>query len=509
MHSDIIVDDFTSLPINKIIHGNCLEVLKKLPSDSIDCCITSPPYWSKREYPEETVIVWGGKNDCEHEFETEYGGLCKKCGAWRGQLGLEPDPFMYVDHLIEIFREVKRVLKPHGNLFVVIDDTYARGGGWNSGGGRVYKDGEWLREWVVEAKSVYPASRFRAAPRKSLCLVPEMFAIRMVYELGFVLRQKIIWAKKVLLYKEMETVGNAMPESVKSRCTHTHELVYHFAKEPDHYYNQLRLPYKQETVGRMERARRLVERTGMPITENNKYYKLIANGEVNSVGLAGILTGRFLQKSLDGNVSENCNNTDSYNPEAFGSPHARKSKNNDLNEYRPLGANAPDIIQINVEPNPEAHFATFPTKLVEFLISVGCPEQVCKKCGEPYQAVYDEVEVNVNWRYYGADESGEYHGQPIKDYKSAKAQNPSEVKRRILKSLSKGKIFAGYKPSCSCNAGSELGVVLDPFIGSGTTALVALKMGRSFIGIEACREYCEMAEKRIKPLLGQCRLTNY
>ncbi len=184
--------------------------------------------------------------------------ICKKCGAHYGQLGLEPDPFMFVDHLIEIFREVKRVLKPHGNVFVVIDDTYAGGGGWNSGGGLSYKENEWERKWVKNTTSPCPTSKIKHIPRKSLCLVPERFAIKMVDELGFILRQKLIWVKKVLIYKDKETIGNAMPESVKDRNTHTFEFVYHFVKEPKYYYDQLRLPYKDETIGRMERAKSLL-----------------------------------------------------------------------------------------------------------------------------------------------------------------------------------------------------------------------------------------------------------
>jgi len=149
------------MPLNKIIHGNVLTVLKKLPSNSIDCVITSPPYWAKRDYGDETVVEWSD------------GTVC--------QLGLEPTPEMFVDHLIEIFREVKRVLKPHGNVFVVVDDTYSGG-----------------------------ESKIKHIPRKSSCLVPERFAIRMVDELGFILRNKIIWAKKVHIYKERTTVGNAI-----------------------------------------------------------------------------------------------------------------------------------------------------------------------------------------------------------------------------------------------------------------------------------------------------------
>ncbi|HDN74324.1 MAG TPA: site-specific DNA-methyltransferase [Archaeoglobus sp.] len=176
-----------------------------------------------------------------------------------------------------------------------------------------------------------------------------------------------------------------------------------------------------------------------------------------------------------------------------------------------MGAIAPDVITINTEPFPDAHFAVFPERLVEFLIKVGCPEQVCRMCGKPYKKEYEKIDISnlVDWRYYGANEKGEYHGQAIKDCESAEAQNPSDVKRRILQGLRKGVVFKEYKPTCNCNASTEGGIVLDPFLGSGTTALVALKMGRRFIGIEINRSYCEMALKRIEPYLKQATLESF
>lgn len=414
-----VIDDFPTgtLPLNKIIHGDSLSVLKKIPDNSIDCVITSPPYWGKRDYGEETVKIWGENSNCDHKWDKQ--NFCVVCGAWRGQLGLEPTPELFVKHLIEIFREIKRVLKPHGNVFVVIDDSYSGSGGWNSGGGLSHKENEWERSWVKKATTSCPSMYLKHVPKKSLCLVPELFAIRMVYELGFVLRNKIVWAKKVHVYKDKTTIGNAMPESVKDRLCHTWEYIYHFTKRPKYWYNldAVRVPLKEETVGRMRRAMNLIKRKGVPITPNNKYWEVFQEGNIQKYGHAGILTGRFYDSEQD------------------------------ISNIVFRGANPGDVLQINPEPFSEAHFAVYPTKLVEFLIKVGCPEKVCKNCGMP-----------ADWR------------------------------------------------NCSCGAGYKRGVVLDPFLGAGTTAFVALKMGRDFVGIEINREYCGIAMNRIKDLVKQGKL---
>jgi len=107
--------------------GNALEELKKVPDESVDCVITSPPYYLLRDYGEKSVAVWGGDAECEHRWE---GSFCVKCGAWKGQLGHEPSPEMFVSHLADVFDEVYRVFKKTGNCFIIIGDTYA--GGSNS-----------------------------------------------------------------------------------------------------------------------------------------------------------------------------------------------------------------------------------------------------------------------------------------------------------------------------------------------------------------------------------------
>lgn len=146
------------LKLNKIYHSDALNFLKRMPDDCIDCIVTSPPYWGLRDYGIEGII-WDGDKNCEHEWKVDIkkplGGkgskcanvgankndfsnmrdhnivsnFCNKCGAWKGQLGLEPTFELYIKHLCDIFNEVQRVLKKTGTCWVVIGDTYMSSGG--------------------------------------------------------------------------------------------------------------------------------------------------------------------------------------------------------------------------------------------------------------------------------------------------------------------------------------------------------------------------------------------
>jgi len=345
---------------------------------------------------------------------------------------------MFVDHLIEIFKETKRVLKPYGNVFIVIDDTYSGGGGWNSGGGLRYKENEWERKWVKNATSPCPTSNIKHIPRKSLCLIPELFAIRMVYDLGFILRNKIIWAKKIHIYKERKTIGNAMPESTHDRLCHVYEYIYHFVKEPKYYYDLdgVRVTHKDSSVKRA----------------NYELYRIKDEG-VKSQNRQGGL------------------------------------KANEV-KLNPLGANPGDVLQINTEPFPEAHFSVYPELLVEFLIKVGSPQEICKKCGKPRERIVERGEFVRTG------------GKRVKD-------TPAVSERQKREGTGYHQLFMVGWTDCGCNAGWESGVVLDPFLGSGTTALVALKLGRRFVGIEINYDYCLMALRRIEPYLKQRRLDDF
>ncbi|GAH06305.1 unnamed protein product, partial [marine sediment metagenome] len=151
------------LPVNQILCEDCVDIMQSFPSDSIDLVVTSPPYWGLRDYGVETVRVWGGDPECEHKWgeslpptkacpknigfaersqqnyrggghkpvtiaekhiPTDTGQFCSICGAWCGSLGLEPHPQLFINHLVEICRKIKRVLKPSGTFWLNLGDTY-------------------------------------------------------------------------------------------------------------------------------------------------------------------------------------------------------------------------------------------------------------------------------------------------------------------------------------------------------------------------------------------------
>jgi len=459
-------------------------------------CMTSPPYWALRAYA-TTPQIWDGDPTCEHDFQDRVylmhngrgdaqksakfseqepvpdrpvqDSTCVKCGAWRGELGLEPTFQMYVEHLVTIFDEVWRVLKKEGSCWVVIGDTY--NGGRNGG----HAGGSKSKKHYLEAVPQQSSVNAKDIPAKSLCMIPERFAIAMI-DRGWILRNKIIWHKR-----------NCMPSSAKDRFTVDYEYVYFFTKSQKYYFQTQYEPYlspekmklqglKDRTVGKAK--------NGYPF------------GDRFSEGIR---------------------------------PHCPNLS---------MGRIKRSVWTINTVGYKEAHFAVYPEKLCEIPIRAGCPEFICKKCGTPRKILYEEIRINTRpgldvgkgksgtkldpnaslhtsdlskhrqqiiRRPIGGYTSPNYNGQATKDYESARAQNPSDTKRSILKSMFTEKKVEGLS-DCGCNAGFDSGVILDPFAGAGTTGLVALKLGRRFIGIELNEEYIKIARKRLEPYIVQSRL---
>lgn len=198
------------MQLNKILTIDALSGLKMLNNESIDCCATSPPYWSLRDYGVD------------------------------GQIGLEDDFQDYIINLCNIFDEVKRVLKKEGTCWVVLDDTHcSHQGDPNKVGGlegkRIHDDKNFADSVVMKRKNVFDKDKYNGkngrgrggnVPDKSLCLVPFRFAIEMVNR-GWSLRNTVIWHK-----------NNSMPESVKDRFTIDFEYVFFFTKNRKYYFEQ-------------------------------------------------------------------------------------------------------------------------------------------------------------------------------------------------------------------------------------------------------------------------------
>ena len=318
--------------MSRVINGDALTELRKLPDESVDMCVTSPPYYGLRDYGTGKWV--GGDPNCPHKRLSKYSDrittghkqkdligmvgdaiykkVCPLCGAVRedNQIGLEETPDIYIYILTQVFHEVRRVLKPQGTLWLNIGDSY-----WGSGS-RGY---DFTDKWT-DASEIQSGSKgtedLSALPRlvgrkdgyknKDLIGIPWMLAFALRND-GWYLRQDIIWQKP-----------NPMPESVTDRCTKSHEYIFLFSKSQKYYFDHEAI---QEEAKWSEDRRK-------------------DDGRVE----------------YDGKRA------------AGQDPHAQQSFVK-IVERR----NKRDVWSVPVQPIREAHFATFPKKLIEPCILAGCP----------------------------------------------------------------------------------------------------------------------------------------
>lgn len=328
--------------MNKIIIGDALESMRQMPSESVDCCVTSPPYYGLRDYGVD------------------------------GQIGLEKTPDEYIDRLVEVFREVRRVLKPEGTLWLNIGDSYAgsgKGAASYPGNAKKYKQG--TNRGMLGAQNTTNI-KTPGIKKKDLIGIPWLLALALRND-GWYLRQDIIWNKT-----------NAMPESVKDRCTKSHEYIFLLSKSPRYYFDNNAI--KEPAVG-FDNS--LPAGSRGAVRPNSRRRK----GNAKSFRGGGVYT--------NGKSFDNSAKVDRIS-------HGNVENLTGLRNRR-------DVWNISVQGYKGAHFATFPEKLIEPCIL----------------------------------------------------------------------------------AGSRIGgIVLDPFIGSGTTAKVAQRLGRDCIGIELNPNYEKLIYER-------------
>lgn len=353
-----------------------------------------------------------------------------------GQLGLEKTPEEYVAKMVEIFREVRRVLRKDGTLWLNLGDSYvSQPAGNKTPSGFQQKSNASKSGALVQHRTSnsYGYNKdFEGLKPKDLCGIPWRVAFALQAD-GWYLRSDIIWAKP-----------NPMPESVRDRPTKAHEYLFLLTKSKSYYYDQdaIREEYT-EPINRWG-GDKLKQETA----KHSKYLEMQ-------------------------NISES-------SALRAGRP------------MRPNGAgrNKRTVWTIATQPYPEAHFATFPTKLVEPCILAGTSEKgCCPECGTPWVRVVEKKPSTMNIRVRDAKKG-------ILDKKSGGIATESEIRDYGKEEMGQSETI-GWKPQCDCNANPIPCIVLDPFIGSGTVAAVAKKHNRNWIGIELNQEYIELAEKRI------------
>ncbi len=323
------------IEIDKIYQGHAIDFMRTLPGNHVNCIITSPPYWGLRDYGIDPII-WDGDPECPHDFNAEiytniHSGstksdmvrdgtlndfnsksqFCSKCGAWFGSLGLEPTFQLYIQHLIQIFDECKRILRDDGTLWVNIGDTYASSGsqetrfwhGDNPGKHKFNGDGELSKGYSGRCRTDQIIA-------KCLCDIPFRFSIAMI-DSGWIKRNTIIWHKK-----------NCMPSSAKDRFTVDFEYIFFFTKSKRYYFEQQFEPLTDD----WETAKKKVK-----------------------------ITNKRQKKNIPWRFNDLYRNRTAF-------------------PLNPRGRNKRCVWSINTRSFSEAHFATFPETLIEPMIQAGCPE---------------------------------------------------------------------------------------------------------------------------------------
>lgn len=388
----------------RILRGHVLDRLRDLPDESVHCVVTSPPYYGLRDY------------------------------GVPGQLGLEPTLAEYLDNMVAVFREVRRVLRSDGTLWLNIGDSYAANRGYQVPHGEIRGSDAARDAGAIGGRGMKAASDgFKV---KDLMGVPWRLAFALRAD-GWYLRSEIIWHKR-----------SAMPESVRDRPTKSHEHIFLLAKSESYYYDQAAAS----------------EPSCDPDGSAKRYESEFGGAKADDRIAQGLVTTPRGKREFEGT------------------------------------RNWRDVWSLGPEPFKEAHFATFPTEIPRRAIVAGTSEKgCCASCGAPCIRVSKVVgrQVTDAMRYAGGNAEGDYHGEAVKVYEGTGAQNASDTKRRILERMGQVREHE-WKLSCECGADVVPAVVLDPFLGSGTTALVADRLQRDCIGIEMNPAYADMAERRIR-----------
>ncbi len=439
--------------------GHALEVTRGLAAESVQCVVTSPPYYGLRDY-KTGPLTWGGSEFCAHDFADlgrsrskpdrstvgkadngsgvfggvrgaqaskaargevlSLGGQCQACGAWRGHLGLEPTPDLYVEHIVQIFREVRRALRPDGTLWLNLGDSYANDTKWGGASGGKCAKGLHGQTGIGRQR------RETGLKSKELIGIPWMVAFALRAD-GWYLRQDIIWAKGT---SGATREGNSMPESVRDRCSKSHEYLFLLSKSPRYYFDADAIKEPKATATLKD-----PRTNGNGRRRDRGFTGLASNGGTNLGGRPQYaraleiarergLTDEHLAAVRAAGLTDAGKNKATQTGTGRNEPRvqqlAAEAKAALGGYYREFltgeMANRRSVWRVNPVPYKGAHFAVFPEKLVEPCVLAG------SRAGD---------------------------------------------------------------------------LVYDPFCGAGTVGKVATKLGRRFVGAELNPEYAEMARRRI------------
>ena len=416
------------MELNKIYQEPCLDTLKRMPNDYLDCVITSPPYWQLRDY------------------------------GYPEQWGLEPTFNEYLEHLWEMMDEIHRVLKPCGTVWVNLGDTYSTQSGTSAAmakGKKYDNETTYLTNRGESANLI----KDKSLPNKCLLLLPHRFAIGCI-DRGWIVRNDIIWAKR-----------NGMPESVTDRFSKKHEYFFFMVKSTEYYFDLdgIRDKVKAETL-----IRDMYDRKG------------------NKGGIERDLIGYPKKKGIKPQYS--------VLDKEFRNPIVEVRDLPDHNELREYLSNARKLKNITIQEIEDIFQSQAPHHWFEKNGSYPTKEDWVKlKEILELDYAYDEQMTNVELK------SGLKENNP-------KGKNSGDVADfwDIPTKPTSDKHYASYNQDLIHKpiiAGCpENGIIYDPFMGTGSTAVACLRRNRKYIGSEMSEEYCKIAEQRLNPYKQQISL---
>lgn len=451
--------------------------------ETVQCVVTSPPYWGLRDYGTAKWI--GGDSDCDHKpsstpakrglAKSTLGGgkkstghqqegyfvTCAYCGARRedSQLGLERVPDClgwatgascgecYVCHMVQVFRECKRVLRPDGVLWLNLGDSYANDDKW--GGSSSGKHAKPLHGNTGIGRN----KKCTGLKPKDLIGIPWRVALALQAD-GWYLRSDIVWAKP-----------NTMPESVTDRPTKAHEYIFLLTKSQRYFYD----------------------------AEAIKEPAKIWEGQSGRFERSGAVSQHILPGQAAAQHRPNRNGKSAFR----GQGHFRETNNGPANrdgrDIKNVGTsptrNKRSVWTVATRAYSGAHFATFSPELVEPMILAGSSPKACPHCRAPWERVLEkQTEYDHTTTQHGKSKNGPYASQ------TGSGEGTHDVRHGVF-SHSR---TIGWRPTCQCenNDGSGKCIVLDPFAGTATAGVVAAKHGRQFVGTELNPKYIQLAKGR-------------
>jgi len=452
------------MEINKILNKDVLQGLSEIDNDSIDCIITSPPYYQLRDY------------------------------GFSEQWGLEKTYQEYLDKMISFMAECKRVIKDSGSIWINLGDSYSSSNYGSGGNG----DSTYLtNRALADSRKVN-----NTIPDKCLMLIPHRFAIRCVDELGLILRNDIIWAKP-----------NGMPESVTDRFSKKHEFFFFFVKSKKYYFDLdgVRGKHNQSTIDRCKYPTNILAMNdnGNRPTDKKNMVELNPNGK-NPGDVADFWSITTKGSSEKHYATFNSELIDK--PIVAGSPEFVCVK---------CGVPREKIIKLdNLKTEGHGKLKTIDKfygvhhREGEIMVRDLPDEQdiidYLRKWKKDitYKTISDATGLKVNSVTHWFTDINSSHGfsYPSKNewIKLKTILNFDDFYDKQMTTeyfKDAGVMDNKYKitglTDCNCNAGFTGGIVLDPFAGTGTTLIRALELGRNVIGIEGKKEYSDLATKRI------------